>query len=363
MPPSDTARSPAGQPNPERIRGQIWRDGEPVDGFTLDTIDRCLADPDVLVWADLESPTHATLSRLAQELSLSPFAIEDTLSAAERVKTVAYTTHTFLMVYAVSPKSTVTEDDSVEIQAASSRGGGVFGSRRAATFDLHRISVFIKGNTLITVRRGPGFDVDELLRRWEDSGGQQYGVGALLHGLLDLVVDGHFDAVQVLDDQIEELEDLLFDGDGRSHDLQRRSYNVRRDLVILRRVVLPMREVLATIARRRIDNHAPPELDPHFSDLYDHALRAAEWTESLRDMIATVFETNLSLADARLNTVMKKLTSWAAIIAVPTAITGFYGQNVPFPGFSSTTGFIVSSTLIVVTVAILYLSFRRRDWL
>jgi magnesium transporter len=83
----------------------------------------------------------------------------------------------------------------------------------------------------------------------------------------------------------------------------------------------------------------------------------------LRDMIATVFETNLSLADARLNTVMKKLTSWAAIVAVPTAITGFYGQNVPFPGFSSTIGFIVSSTLIVVAVAVLYVSFRRRDWL
>ncbi len=346
----------------ERIRGQIWRGGTRVDGFTLDTIDRYRDDPDVLVWADLENPTHATLSELATELDLSPFAIEDTLSAAERVKTVAYATHTFLMVYAVSPKFPASEDDSDDSEFSPNRGGAI-GSRRAETFDLHRISVFIKGNALITVRRGPGFDLDELMRRWEDTGGQQYGVGALLHGLLDLVVDGHFDAVQVLDDQIEDLEDLLFDADGRSHDLQRRSYNVRRDLVILRRVVLPMREVLATIQRRRIDNHAPPELDPHFSDLYDLALRAAEWTESLRDMIATVFETSLSLADARLNTVMKKLTSWAAIVAVPTAITGFYGQNVPFPGFSSTTGFIVSSALIVATVAILYLTFRRRDWL
>ena len=65
-----------------------------------------------------------------------------------------------------------------------------------------------------------------------------------------------------------------------------------------------------------------------YADLYDHVLRVSEWTESLRDMVTTVFETNLSLQDARLNTVMKKLTGWAAIIAVPTAITGFYGQNV-----------------------------------
>ena len=80
-------------------------------------------------------------------------------------------------------------------------------------------------------------------------------------------------------------------------------------------------------------------------------------------MITTVFETNLSLADARLNTVMKKLTGWAAIIAVPTAITGFYGQNVPFPGFSHTLGFVTSSVLIVVVVTALYATFRRKDWL
>ena len=80
-------------------------------------------------------------------------------------------------------------------------------------------------------------------------------------------------------------------------------------------------------------------------------------------MVTTVFETNLSLQDARLNMVMKKLTSWAAIIAVPTAVTGFYGQNVPYPGFDTPGGFVVSSALIVVLVIVLYVLFRRRDWL
>ena len=77
-----------------------------------------------------------------------------------------------------------------------------------------------------------------------------------------------------------------------------------------------MTETMArSIQGREVGIVAPSELDPHFSDLYDHALRAAEWTESVRDMITTVFETNLSLADARLNSVMKKLTGWAAIIS------------------------------------------------
>jgi magnesium transporter len=76
-----------------------------------------------------------------------------------------------------------------------------------------------------------------------------------------------------------------------------------------------------------------------------------------------VFETSLSLQDARLNMVMKKLTGWAAIIAVPTAITGFYGQNVEYPGINTVGGFAVSTTIIVVLVTGLYWMFRRRDWL
>jgi len=89
----------------------------------------------------------------------------------------------------------------------------------------------------------------------------------------------------------------------------------------------------------------------------------SEWTESLRDMVTTVFETNLSLQDAHLNTVMKKLTGWAAIIAVPTAITGFYGQNVEYPGINTVGGFLTSTSIIVLMVIGLYWMFRRRDWL
>ncbi|MGC5257871.1 magnesium transporter CorA family protein [Gordonia sp. DT218] len=343
----------------ERIRGQIWRDGEKVDGFELSRVSDCLADSDLLVWADLECPTSETMATLADELDLDPFAIEDTTASAERVKTVAYAHHTFLMVYAV----VLNDDEPSEAAPATQTSGGQSPAEQAKAFDLHRISVFVKGNALITVRRTADFDIDTVVQRWDDIGGEQYGIGALLHGLLDVVVDGHFDAVQQLDDAMEDLEGLLFDERVAGRALQRQTYDLRKDLVLLRRVVLPMREVIGGIQRRRFENKAPPELDPHFSDLYDHALRAAEWTESLRDMVTTIFETNLSLADARLNTVMKKLTAWAAIIAVPTAITGFYGQNVPYPGYGHTVGFITSAVLIVAIVVGLYFSFRRRDYL
>jgi magnesium transporter len=105
------------------------------------------------------------------------------------------------------------------------------------------------------------------------------------------------------------------------------------------------------------------ELDGWYSDLYDHVIRAAEWTESLRDMVTTVFETNLSLQDSRLNTIMKKLTGWAAIIAVPTLITGWYGQNVPYPGYGNNWGVWTSALVSVLTAIALYTAFKRRDWL
>jgi magnesium transporter len=178
-----------------------------------------------------------------------------------------------------------------------------------------------------------------------------------------VVVDGHFVAVQRLDDSIEAIEDALFDQSNRIKGLQRRTFQLRKDLVDLRRVVLPMREVLNSIQHRRLDAKTAPELDPLYADLTDHVLRVSEWTESLRDMVTTVFETNLSLQNARLNSVMKKLTGWAAIIAVPTAVTGFFGQNVPYPGFDSVAGFVTSTVVIVLLVALLYVTFRRRDWL
>ncbi|OBC01215.1 magnesium transporter [Mycobacterium sp. 852013-50091_SCH5140682] len=331
-----------------QVQGRIWRAGRAVDGFTFDGISDCLTDENTLIWADIYDPDHDTLRALAAELGLNIWAVEDAMAPMERTKASVYHTHTFFTVYAVHLR--IPTDDI------------------SSTLVKHRISAFVLPRGLITVRlpaepEPTNFDADEVSRRFDELGGQQYGVGALVHGLLDVVVDGHFEAVQELDDAIESLEDELFDDGGPQRGLQRRTFRLRKDLVQLRRVVLPMREVVSTIQHRRMDSKISPELDPLYADLYDHVLRASEWTESLRDMVTTVFETNLSLQDARLNTVMKKLTGWAAIIAVPTAITGFYGQNVVYPGINTVVGFIASSTLIVVLVVLLYVMFKRRDWL
>ena len=104
-------------------------------------------------------------------------------------------------------------------------------------------------------------------------------------------------------------------------------------------------------------------MGPYFQDVYDHVLRATEWTESLRDLVSTILETHLTVRGNRLNVIMKQVTSWAAIIAVPTAVTGFYGQNVPYPGFGHVAGFWTSTVIIVGMACALYVIFRRKGWL
>ena len=329
------------------VRSRLWRAGElEAEDFPFEKISEFLDEEGCLVWVDICDPDSHLLLELAEELSLEPLAVEDAVSHGERAKATRHATHTFVTAYAAHLRDPENADD------------------RRSQLAISRISAFVLKRGIVTVRGDDGFDMDAVVQRWDDNADLlKYGVGALVHGLLDVIVDGHFEAVQVLDSKMEALEDDLFDDRAATNQVQRQTYGIRKDLVELRRVVLPMREVVNAVLRHRKDFNAPSELDAWYDDLYDHVLRASEWTESLRDMVTTIFETNLSLQDARLNTVMKKLTGWAAIIAIPTAITGYFGQNLPYPGFGQRWGFALSSTLIVTIAGVLYLTFKWRKWL
>jgi magnesium transporter len=225
------------------------------------------------------------------------------------------------------------------------------------------LAAFITPRALITVRKDDGLDIGAVVSYWDASPDLSgTGIGYLLYGLIDNVVDGHFAAVQALDDTIEDLEDELFDESSRGNDLQRRTFELRKSLVLLRRVVLPMREVVNALMRRDL-KIVDDALQPYYQDVYDHVLRATEWTESLRDLVTTILETNLTIQSNRMNVITKKVTSWAAIIAVPTFVTGFYGMNVPYPGFSQQGGVGISVAIMIIAAITLWVVFKRKDWL
>jgi magnesium transporter len=323
------------------IRTRVYRNGvcEHRD-FDPAQISDFLAEDDAVVWMDVTEPTQNEFDLIAEEFALNPLAVEDAVNEGQRPKLDHYDDHVFISLYDVELDRTSGELDSAEL------------------------SVFAAPRYLITVRRNPRFDINEVIQRWDDTGHlAKHGVGFLLWGLLDVVVDGHFETVQHLDDEIEALEDILFDDRPRSVEVQRRSFELRKSLVMLRRVVLPTREVLNALMRRESDL-VDADLMPYYQDVYDHVLRATDWTDSLRDLVSTILETNLTIQGNRMNEIMKAVTSWAAIAAVPTVITGYYGMNVRiFPGAESLTGGLVAVALMVVGVLVLYRMFKARDWL
>jgi len=321
-------------------RTRCYRAGVLSDeNFPLADVSVHLDERDAVVWIDLCAPDVEDLRLVAEELGVHELAVEDAVEALQRPKLDRYPDHAFLSTYGVS-------FDPV-----------------TATLAMSEVAAFLTPRALVTVRRDEAFDIESVVSRWDSHADlAEYGVAFLVHGLLDYVVDEHFVAVQSLDEEIELLEDSLFLASADQEAVQRRSFALRKSLVLLRRVVLPMREVVNTLLRR--DVHLVDEaMGPYFQDVYDHVLRATEWTESLRDLVTSVLETNLTIQGNRLNVITKKVTSWAAIIAVPTAITGFYGQNVPYPGFSHESGFYVSTVVIIALSGLLYLLFKRNDWL
>ncbi|HEU5473390.1 MAG TPA: magnesium transporter CorA family protein [Actinophytocola sp.] len=323
------------------VRTRLYRDGAlAAEDFPVADVAEHLRDPAATVWVGMTAPTRDDLAGIAEELGLHELAIEDATSDRhQRPKLDRYDGHLFLVAY------------QTRLDPAS------------GALATHEIAAFVTGNALVTVHPDAHPDVDGVLARWDSA--QEHaaaGVAFLLHGLLDQIAATQFDAAQALDDEFESLEDMVFDDRADHRSIQRRALRLRKSLTRLRQVALPMRDLLADLLKPDAVPGIGP-LAPYFQDVHDRVLRTAENILSLRELVAIIRETQLGIQANRLNSVMKKVTSWAAIIAVPTAITGFYGQNLPYPGAEQLSGFWVSTTLIVLLSGGLYVLFKRRDWL
>ncbi|MGZ4625130.1 MAG: magnesium transporter CorA family protein [Kineosporiaceae bacterium] len=321
-------------------RTRLYRNGVlELEDFPVADVSDHLEDPSSVVWVDVCEPDERDIATIAEELQLHRLAVEDAVAEHQRPKLDRYETHLFVTGY------------SVVLDTVSGR------------LTQAEVDAFVTHQALVTVRKSQEFPIDDVVARWDASPDlAKHGTAFLLYGLLDVVVDGHFTAVQSLDEEIEGLEDMLFEEVPKSREVLRRSFELRKSLVLLRRVVVPEREVVNALMRRDL-NVVDEAMTPYYQDVYDHVLRVTEWTESLRDLVNTILETHMTMQGNRLNSIMKKVTSWAAIIAVPTAITGYYGQNVPYPGFGHPMGFWVSTISIIVISGTLYMVFRANDWL
>jgi magnesium transporter len=310
-----------------------------AEDFPVADVSEHLERPDTIVWIDLCGPSRDQLHELAFELGLHELAVEDALEPHQRPKLDHYATHLFMVAHCVRVDEDRGELDKTEVDA--------FASKR----------------WLVTVREDDGFPIEPVVERWDRSPDLAvHGVSFLLYGLLDVIVDGYFDTVQVFDEFYDKVSEGIFSERPLQPAEQRKWFEMRQALVRFHRLVVPMREAVSGLMRRE-HTLVDEELYPYYQDVYDHVLRVSESTEALRDLVSTIVETNLSLRDYRTNQVMKKVTSWAAIIAVPTLITGWYGMNVPYPGFARHAGVIAATVLAILGSGGLYLLFKRKDWL
>jgi magnesium transporter len=300
-------------------------------------INQELNRPGSLVWLDIDEPTEEKLAVLAEEFGFHPLAIEDSLHPHQRPKIEQYDTYFFLIVYGMT----------------------IDGGRLAK----HELAVFVGRNYLVTVRKQPAYDLEPVVKRWEaNSQLAAEGGGYLLYVLLDEIVDGYFTALDHYEDRTEEVEDSVF-GEGAHNEVQSEIFELKKDLMWFRRTVSPLREVLDVMQRRTVEV-VTPALEPYYRDVYDHVLRAADFVDSLRDILSSALEASLAVISNRLNEVMKSLTSWGAIILVPTLIAGIYGMNFrQMPELKWYFGYPFALALMVVSGLLLHRAFKRRGWL
>jgi magnesium transporter len=328
-------RSEMGDIRTRAYRGAVLADQD----FPLARVSDFLEKPDTVVWVDFCSPSDEQLHELAGELGLHELAIEDAIEPHQRPKLDRYATHLFLACHAVRMDEETSGLDKTEIDA------------------------FIHERWLITVRKNDGFPIGPVIERWDRSSDLMvHGVGFLLYGLLDVIVDGYFEVIEAFDNYYEEVSDGIFSERPIDPGRQRHWFDMRRATVRFHRLCHPLREAVSQLMRREV-GAVPEALYPYFQDVYDHILRVSESSDSLRDLVSTIVETNLSLRDYRQNQVVKKVSSWAAIFAVPALIGTYYGMNVPYPGYGREWGVVASTFLMVASCTGLYRLFRRIDWL
>ena len=299
-----------------------------------------LAEQGCLVWVDVTDPTEDDLQLIQAEFGLHPLVMEDLRHPGQRPKIENYESHTFLVAYASD------------------------GDPRHLT----ELDVLLAERWMVTVRSARGetvcLDVDDIEQRFERTRSGHTTVGYLLYTVLDAVVDTYFDALDSTEDDLEQIESKIFLVD-HTHEaaLQQELLTLRRELLVFRRRVVPLREVLQTILRQEV-SPIGQDVQRYYQDVLDHILRVVDTLETQRELLGNAVDAHLAVVNNNMNEIMKKMTSWGAILFGAALISGIYGMNFDnMPELSWHFGYYGAlGTMAVMTVG-LYLWFKRKGWL
>ena len=313
------------------------KDGQRLREVALDDISTVLQYADQFIWVGLHEPDEALLEKLQEEFGLHDLAIEDAHRAHQRPKIEVYDDVLFIVLHTAQ-----VVDGKIE-----------FG-------ETH---IFLGRNFLLTVRHGASLSYAAARKACEQSPElMALGPSYALYAVLDFIVDNFLPIVSTFKEELHELEKDIFE-DTFKREVIERLYLLKRELVTLRLAVSPMQDILNQLSRfhgKQIDD----EVRPYLRDVYDHATRIADTTNTRGELLTAAMNVNLAMVSVAQNDVVKRLAGWAGLLAAPTLIASWYGMNFhDMPELATNNGYYI---LIGVTLCVctgLYFVLRRAKWL
>jgi len=299
-----------------------------------------------MAWIGLFRPTPEEIAQVADEFALHPLAIEDALTGHQRAKLERYGDILFVVL---RPARYIDETETVD-----------FG-------ELH---VFVGPDFIVTIRHAESPDLSRVRRRMEQEPELlALGPEAVLYAILDEVVDEYTPVIEGVENDIDEIEDALFEHGGVS--LSKRIYDLSREVIMLQRAVTPLADMLESLQRGAPKYEVDLELQRSLRDVHDHALRIIDKASAFRLILDNALTVNATIVTQRQtdtalvqNEQVKKISGWAAILFGPTLVGTIYGMNFEYmPELAWPLGYPMALGLMAATSLTLYWVFRKRHWL
>src|SRR5262245_26322045 len=319
---------------PGVINCASYAQGVRVANVEIADISEELKHEDRFVWVGLFEPDEELLREIQEEFCLHDLAIEDALCGHQGPNLEQYGNSLFVVL----------------------RTAHLAGESQHVEFaETH---VFVGPRYVVSVRHGSLQSHVGLRARCEASRHLlAKGPGFVLYALMDFVVDQYDPILEALEEKVLELEEVVLD-EKFIQQATSRIYHLKRELLSIKRAVSPLVDISSRLMRFDVEL-VPEDTNPYFRHVYDHAMRVNEMADTLREILATALNANLSVISVSQNKDTKRLAAWAAIIAAPTAIAGIYGMNFEnMPELHWRYGYAVVIATIFVVCTVLWLGFK-----
>ena len=321
------------------VDSAVYEAGRRRDGaLSVEQAVNACRQPDCFVWIGLYEPTEEEFDSVRREFNLHELAVEDAIKAHQRPKLEVYGDTIFIVL------KTARYVDSQEV------------------VEFGEILIFIGDGFIITVRHGEGTDLHPVRLEVEQRPDLlRCGPGAVLHAIVDRVVDDYIPAIDGLSQDVEEVEEEVF-SDLRTNPAQR-IYKLKSEVLDFVRSAAPLVEPVERLAKGHYEQ-IHPEVRDYFRDVNDHLIRVHEQLESFSDLLTSVLQANLAQVTVRQNEDIRKISAWVGIVAVPTAIAGIYGMNFEhMPELSWSFGYPLVVAFMLAVCSALYAYFKKVGWL